>query len=398
MSTPARGPIRPLPCEALLDRSRVELEDVWVTGSPDATLATRAPLQEDDPVRFGQTPWDEPVAVALLRAPIPAGAVALLKRVAAARARLYVAADGDALAAITRELPRDAEVFARVVDAPVCAVLGHRSAQGVIWPAPLGETPRWALPVEPEEGEALLRAALHLFWREATEEGWLSSGLIKLAPPMDHQVETDPPGAASPVTLGAGGDRPRSLASLLYSPAGSADTLLGPGAVIFMPPTADVTAARAAAQAGHRVMWRPLGLPTVSMGAAGAAMDLGGRLGTGLGLTLTGPQRAALEGLLRGAVRAPAWVFHRKIALGKLSGEVLLPGTPEPAPVVATTTLRCPDVSCADLGEAATAAPPVPPLPPAARAVRLTWTNHPPVVPKDARPDALVDAWRSVDD
>jgi predicted transcriptional regulator len=390
------------------DRAEVVIPTAWVNetsgqhsliASPGGGLLNMGECEEALPT----VARDEPLLFLLGSKP-PAAALDAMLEAADQGSRVYVLAEsgfGDGGAEHGLCTRGDARVLIRRVEGlPCSAIIADRGASAGVF---LGESPlaeaQWWLGLSPDQGEALFRAALGLFWHEAQDEGWTSRSGIRFQPPVDPPFDVPLNPSQAPVQLlPAGSGHPEDEVLPTWHHPGSVLPGRAMTSLLLVPPSGNKhPALRALFTNGARVAWSPLGLPPFSTdGKAGWLTSATKRLS--LTIRLNPQQGAALQNLATRATRQAAWSFQVDAPLATLRGEAWLAdakGAKKPDDNV--------EVSCGSwvaeslrtmTREMPTEKPSPPPL---ARKVRWVWTVNPPELPKGARDDQLVKAWSKLD-
>ena len=400
------GTIRAWEAEELEDRSAVVVPHCWVS-SDGGSERQAGPSAGGALVAAGEATGLIPdvgrddVLLALLATKPPRVLLDAVLAAADRGARVYLLAEaGFGEGGAGRELAKKSKarvLIRRVKGLSGSAVLADRGRSGGLFLGPKpSEEPTWFLALSADQGEALFRLALRMFWHEATDEAWTSSKGLRFASPRARPFDVPLPAPGAPVSLGEDAGSSNG-SSVWHSPSGSLPS--GRPQIVLVPPGGDGQDALAASvRGGSKVAWSSLGLPTLS------ATPRSGRLLLAsdrfpLQVQLEEDQAAAVEKVLVGAAEAAPWRFEVDTALGVLDGRVWLPGAGSPKPPRARHDQHCGSVQADSLaGVTSTASPKRPQPPPLAKSVAWRWTVKPPRAPAAAKNDPLIGAWQKLDD
>lgn len=377
------GPIHRFPRQGVQDRRQQLLDVAWVRRPVSGPLPGLGPLgsAEVEPALAGNGP-----VLILAATQVPILDRVLLKAADQGRRVYLMVPPGWGKADPGLAARTQATVLVR--RAPGLELTGlWVGGEASLW---LGEqptsAPAWSLRLEKEQAEAFRFLFLHLFWHQAQDEAW-TGGPLQFRPvgqrPFDvpdlptqsplRQVEEGPPAARA-------GER----ALRHRVPPPDAVTRL------WIPPSGRDFAALRKLPA---VLWRPLALPELSLGAQQGRMRVGNRE-----LQLSPAQVQALDAVLS---LPGEWCFEKNVMIGSLSAgqELWLDGGAAVQKVQAEQPIPCGEVQAPSLRAADQQRPASWPTPhPLAQQVRYSWTVVPPRVPAGALEDALIGQWRKVDE
>lgn len=384
-----RGRIKPIPREHTSPRRETTLPSAWVQQPQAPAHAQKASLWLSDTPFRPQAPPTDGVCIAMLQnnhEPL----ITELARYAEAGTRLYL------LTPLAWNPPDALRRYEGMLTRQVLTVPGTgiwRSDRADLWLGPSPEQLGWHLHLSREQASALRALFLHLFWHEATREGWVEGKQLRLRDAAPRPFDVPVPSPGEPIRLLNEGDAsPRLQAGArLYAPDGSYRDGVRR---LWVPPSGKqhIHLSRLCGN-GAEIVWQGLGLP--EMGTTGRRGYI--RIQKLL-IELSAQQAGEAAQVLD---RTAEWSFRTGVQIGAhehaeekfwlSEAEVAQPLLPQQhisLPAVPAPEIRSlPDTEPSSFPEAA----------PLSVEARYTWTATPPRCPKGARPDPLHKRWEELD-
>jgi hypothetical protein len=412
------GSIGPLVRTLSVERREVRIPVCWVrspVGSPtegreDACTVSpeRGPLV---PLRGMETSrWDREVlageAIAFLLGPEPpASAIQALIEAADRGARVYVLASpgfGEGRRDPGLSERRRARVLVRRIEGlPVSGVISGRGMGAGLWLGPSHDAaPRWWLRLSAEQGAALFRIFLYLFWHEAKEEAWTGHGPLRFRAAAARPFDVPLPGALAAVRLcrDEAPSQKDDPGEVHHRPGGEVPDMARRPAVLFTPARAAGQEALAPiARTGTRVVWEDLGLPCFRVGESAGSLELASG-GPRIRVALEAAQARAFHRIAMSAEPRAAYRLLADAPLGVLEGEVWLPGQAAPSPRLPAFPIEAKSAEAGSLrAMPSTPAASLPEPPVLSLQADYRWSVLPPRAPVGATADALVTKWQELD-
>lgn len=371
--------IAPIQKERRIDRRNAVLETAWVE---QRVSSTTEPAQPPN-VEAGPCLVTVDDDLSAVREPL----LQALER----GARVYVVASLSCpFEELSATIPRNARLLVRRrVHVPVTSIATATSAhlrfgsRGAPW-----------LVLEAPQREDLRTLFLQLFWRDATEEGWMGEGRMSWRPctgppfalpsalPPDASLRLEPPGSPLPWSDGA----------WVHT---SAELQPSAGRLWCLPSGHDHARLRELSSRGVPIASSWPDLPDLVLTHSVAVARLPGETDR-LRLELSAAQRSYVERLLR---RAPRWEFRTDVRLGDLDAglAVWLRNASTPAIVEARRHGSLGDVPAPDLASTRSHEPAPPEPPPLAQSFTYTFRVMPPMAPRGTTVDPLEERWSRFD-
>lgn len=392
-------PIQPIAREHVVDRKDHRLATAWVHGprSQPPTARGHWVTRSDEPpsLPVESDPSDR-VLVMLDSVSSPAEDVLVTLARSGARAYVLAPARWEPSDPVLRRC--STLLVRRAADLPMSAV--HTGSHAQLWLGPTAGGPApWRLRLDREQGAALLRLFLRLFWHEAIDEAWSDGERLafRAAAARPFDVPEPPADAAlrwlqGEESLEALGPQHRVHLQGMVPPTTRVQRL-------WLSPSGSHHAALARlVRDGTTVVGGERGLPDVATDGHSGVVVLPGARGR-LRIALSPEQAAELAARLD---EPATWTFYRDARLGDhASGHAMLwlEASEHARPVDPAQVIDLPDVQASALRGMDALMPPQWPEPdPLALTVRYRFTVRPPRAPAKASEDALVARWRALDD
>ena len=397
------GPIQPILCAHIDDRSDTRLASAWIGGAAEAVPSRAAPgttlaLEAEAPVMMPRSL--EPVLVML--ASEHAAATGVLLHAADAGARVYVLAPpgwGESSADPGLAGRRKARVLVRrVPEVPASGVFSGGTAW--LWLGPLRTGPApWRLGLDASQAAAFRQVFLRLFWHHAIDEAWTGAAGLAFRAVGEGPFDVPEPPRAAPVQLLPGTtqlDTNRGGA-LVHLTAGEPPES-GPKRLWFVPSGEHHLRLTGLLRNGCEIVAGELALPDLCVTSGAGRLLLPGESGR-LALDLNAAQAADLGRVLVGE---PAWRFGTQLRLGDHAGQRIvrfwLAGAAAAEQIQDEQALLIGDVHADSLRAALTLRPGSWPTPqPLALRARFSWRAMPPRLGAGSTDDPLIARWRELD-
>lgn len=405
MSQPT-GPIQSIERSAAVDRSDVTLPLAWLeTGNGGPDLAGGRSGSAFAPAKAalrGFEAVDKGAASIILFGGAGADDIGRLEsmlRIASSRdSRTYVVASSDNFS------PKDASrlardvggriLFRRLSGVPCTALLCARGDRGGVFLGH-GAAAQWWMALTKKQGAALFRAALHLFWHEASDEGWLEDKSVTFRPPLDRPFDAPAPSRLDAVRFADVSSV--TIGDQVYRPDAGADGLASASTIVVPPDSAHADLLARHLDRGVRVFWSDLRLPAFSLAIEDSWLALGAGERS-LVVMLSDQQRNSLSVLVTSAGSAPDWRLARAASLGSIGHRAWLPGAKGPSAIDDDVRTACGSVVADTIRSMPDTEPAKRPDPPTlGRKVTWTWQVLPPRLPGKSKPDPLIAQWADID-
>lgn len=419
-----RGPIVPLPRERTESRLDQRLPLFWEREQDVGFAADDVAARYDLGATGGQArlvfladgrgaPWQEVVeqqgvVFVILANGAPDEAAEAALAAADHGARVYVLAtpgfgEGQQDPGL-RERSGARVLVRRARGLPASAVIGGRGEVAGLWLHDPGEgSTCWWMSLSGDQGGALFRAALHLFWHEAEDEAWTTDKPLAFGTPGGRPFDAPRPGPSTPIRLFDSDHPPGALRGwpVVHDPGGSwCPDGEGDGApnLLVRPPDGAVSRLGELVGPDTSVVWDELSLPALGLGEELGLIRLSCGGPWALDLRLDRDQARELYGLFELVADLAPWHLRRDTALGDVQGDVLLEGEENAAPLVSAQHIDEGKVQAEALEDMERRTPREWSTPDVrALSVVHTWQVEPPRAPSKARVESLPSDWSAVD-
>lgn len=404
-TTELQGTIGPVQRSEDEDRGHVRVPYCWIECEasadqmplPGTALGTLPALEN-----WTDTAGRAHALLVLLAENAPQYALQVIRHATSASVRTYVLAD-TSIPELDQRLGNGNRhlLIRRVHGVPTTAVLARRGQRAGLFIGANPERPEmsWWLGLVPTQGQALFLDALRLFWHHATDEAWADGRPLQFSTPRPRPFDVPIGALDADILLTDAPLTPRiddhAGDSVWVGPDGSLPT--GRVTTILVPHGPAAQEALKDLAGTSRVLWRDLGLPTLYMGRQSGSLVLATPQWS-MRVRLHPEQVERLRALTNIALELPRYRFAVNIALSDIRSDVWLPYAKAAMSPQSQVELQCPEVHAEQVRGMAQLSQPSRPEPPVlAQHVVWNWTVRPPVAPRGAKPDPLVDRWAQLD-